>query len=194
LCLCDAIPRLATATTIALVAHHTEWSRSSNTGRLLLRALPSTRLWLRGEHGRPEGAQPEPLAGRRLVLFPEPNARTLCRGDAGAAGAAGDELVLVVPEGSWGQARRAVRREPWMRDAERVCLPSGPPSRYRLRTAPHEEGLSTIEAVARALGVLEGEAIERALLATFEAFVERSLAVRGRRAATRVDPDRPAGQ
>jgi DTW domain-containing protein YfiP len=90
--------------------------------------------------------------------------------------------VLVVPEGSWGQARRAVRREPWLLDAERVCLPSGPPSHYRLRTAPHEHGLSTLEAVARALGVLEGEAIERALLAMLDAFVERSLAVRGRRA------------
>ncbi len=180
LCLCASIPRLETVTTLALVAHHTEWSRSSNTGRLLVRALPTTRVALRGLRDATPGAPPEaPLVGRRLVLFPEPDARTLTRADAG------DDRVLVVPEGSWGQASRALRREPWLRDAERVSLPSGAPSRYRLRTAPRDEGLSTLEAVARALGVLEGEAgeaIECALLAVFEAFVARSISVRGRRA------------
>ena len=37
------------------------------------------------------------------------------------------------------------------------------------------------EAVARALGVLEGRPVEEKLLAMFRAFVARSLAVRGRR-------------
>lgn len=171
LCLCASIAPLATRTTIALIAHRTEWGRSANTGRLLLRALPSTKLRLRGEA---TNEAPAPLVGRRLVLFPSADARPLTVADAG------DDLVLVVPEGSWRQARRALEREPWSMGAERVALPEGAPSRYALRTAPREEGLATLEAVARALGVLEGEAIERALTGIFEAFVARSMALRKR--------------
>lgn len=172
-CLCAAIAPIALRTRVALVAHHTEWGRSSNTGRLLVRALPGTRVRLRGAR---DEAVAEPLeSARRLVLYPSDDARELRPADACR------ELVLVVPEGSWAQTRRAIRREPWLADAEHVRLPPGPPSRYRLRHAPNDEGLSTFEAVARALGILEGEAVARALMATFDVFVERSLAVRGRR-------------
>lgn len=161
-------------TRIALLAHHTEWPKSSNTGRLLLRLLPGTVVHLRGDPAA-ERAEAPALSGRRLVLFPSEGARELTPADRGA------DLVLVVPEGSWAQARRAVKREPWALGAEHVRLPSGPPSRYRLRQAVHEEGLSTFEAVARALAILEGGAIAEAMLTVFDRFVSRSLAVRGRR-------------
>lgn len=172
-CLCASIPAIATQARVALVAHHREWRRSSNTGRLLLRALAGTRLWVRG--ARDEGAPP-PLEGRRLVLFPDEPSRPLTRADAGP------DLVLVVAEGSWAQTRRALRREPWL-EGERVRLPEGAPSRYQLRVAPQAGSLATFEAVARALGLLEGEDVERAMMSIFDEFVARSLLVRGRRSA-----------
>jgi DTW domain-containing protein YfiP len=174
-CLCAAIPTLATRTRLALVAHHREWCRSSNTGRLLVRALPGTKVHVRGERAATPLAPLAPLGARVLVLFPDEPSRVLTSADAA------DDLVLVVPEGSWAQTRRALRREPWLQ-GERVRLPDGAPSRYRLRTAPTATAVSTFEAVARALGILEGEPIERALMAVFDEFVARSLAVRGRRA------------
>ena len=60
-----------------------------------------------------------------------------------------------------------------------MTLPPGPPSRYRLRFEPHDGGLATIEAIARAFGILEGRHIEEALLAIFGAMVERTLWARG---------------
>lgn len=170
-------PIAGVATRVALIAHHTEWSKSSNTGRLLLGLLPGTVVHLRGDPTgpRPRGEASPPLPGRRLVLFPSESSRELTRDDRSA------DLVLVVPEGSWAQARRAVKREPWAVGAEHVRLPSGASSRYRLRQAVHEDGLSTFEAVARALAVLEGGAVHDAMIAVFERFVVRSLAVRGRR-------------
>ena len=66
--------------------------------------------------------------------------------------------------------------------AEPVMLPPGAPSRYGLRRAPREGTVSTLEAVARALAVLEadGAEIERGLMAILDAFVERSQRAAGR--------------
>jgi DTW domain-containing protein YfiP len=86
----------------------------------------------------------------------------------------GEPVVLLVPDGNWSQARRIVHRDPDARDAEAVRLPPGAPSRYRLRRSPREGTVSTLEAVARALAVLEGEAIERGLARLLEVFVART--------------------
>jgi DTW domain-containing protein YfiP len=89
-------------------------------------------------------------------------------------------LVLVVPDGSWSQARKIARRDPLAQGAEHVTLPPGAPSRYGLRRSPRAGGLCTLEAIARALGILEGGEVEPALLAVLETFVARHRAI-GRR-------------
>ena len=63
-----------------------------------------------------------------------------------------------------------------------VGLPVGEPSKYRLRSEAHPSGLSTLEAIARALRVLGGDAgpeVERALLVLQRAMMERTLWSRG---------------
>jgi DTW domain-containing protein YfiP len=70
-------------------------------------------------------------------------------------------------------------RVPGLRDLPCVSLPRGEPSRYRLRFEAHELGLSTLEAIARALGLLEGPQVQRALEEVFEIVVERILWSRG---------------
>ena len=58
-------------------------------------------------------------------------------------------------------------------------LPDGPPSSYRLRAIGLPGRLSTLEAIARALGVLEGPAPEAALERALRLVVERTLWTRG---------------
>ena len=50
---------------------------------------------------------------------------------------------------------------------------------YRLRTEAHDRGLATIEAIARAMGILEGDHVQRALEHVFRAMVDRTLWSRG---------------
>lgn len=170
-CFCDAFTPIDAKTAIVLVMHRQELAKPTNTGRLLLRSLPHVTTVTRAV------ADPLPVqlpAGARpLVLHPDAR-REIARTDASPA------TVLIVPDGTWSQSRRMMARDPALIAAERVRLPDGPDSVYLLRKAPHKGFLCTLEAVARALGVLEGEEVEQRLMALLHVMVERSMKTRGR--------------
>lgn len=173
LCLCAELVPIALRTRVVIVAHHKELWKSSGTARLAARMLEGAEL-----HARGAGEVRAPIegAGRRLALFPSEDSRPLRPDDAD------EPAILIVPDGSWSQAGKAVRRDPLAQDAERVALPAVHESRYGLRRAGREGGLCTLEAIARALAILEGPvagpAIESRLLAALDAFVARQSAIR----------------
>jgi DTW domain-containing protein YfiP len=84
--------------------------------------------------------------------------------------------TLVVPDGNWRQTSKMRRREPLLAGIQTVTLPPGPDSRYLVRRETKAQGLATIEAIARALGILEGECVQRELEAVFALMVQRTLA------------------
>jgi DTW domain-containing protein YfiP len=100
---------------------------------------------------------------------------------------------LIVPDGTWRQASKVRQRVPGMRDVQLVSIPNDEPSMYRLRTEAHESGLATIEAIARAMGILEGLHVRRALEHVFRAMVERTLWSRGEIATQDVTGGVPGG-
>lgn len=170
LCLCAELPRLAVKTRVLVVMHRREAITSSNTGRLAVAVLEGARVRIRG--ALDDGPRPPLPSGRRLALFPREGARVLGPQDAA------EPIVLIVPDGTWGQARRLLYRDADLCSAEPVALPPVAPSRYPLRRNRREGTVSTLEAIAAALGVLEGPAIELALLAVLDRFVERTLRAR----------------
>lgn len=170
-CLGIDAPCIDTRTAVIVFVHKIELWKTSNSGRLVNKVLSNSSVRVRGDQEHP----PEPIhAPRKLLLFPLEGARELRSDDALTPGTA-----LIVPDATWGQARRLARREPLLADAEPVTLPLAAPSRYRLRRGSGEGMLSTFEAVARALGILESAQVEDAMLAVFDTFVERMLALRG---------------
>jgi DTW domain-containing protein YfiP len=150
-----------------------EHRKSTNTGRLVVLGLQGAEIRLHGERDAPP--HPPLPEGRRLLLFPRPEARELTPEDG-----RGGPVVLLVPDGNWNQARRLARRDPDARDAEPVRLPPGLPSRYGLRRSPQEGTVCTLEAVARALAVLEDNGVARHLLDILDVFVERTRRDAGR--------------
>lgn len=177
-----------------MVIHWREYVRLTNTGLLAAHVVPHTELYLRGAPGtsfvEEHAPQPDaaPHAGRRLLLYAPPDAPNASPSHAAAPlGEAhrpreGELLTLLVPDGSWTQSRRMVRREPIFAGAEMVTLPPGAPSRYRLRRAPAAGMLSTFEAVARALALLEDDpSIEARMDAIFERWVEAMITANHRR-------------
>jgi DTW domain-containing protein YfiP len=180
-CLCAEIPRLELSTRLVILMHWREPASTSNTGRLATLALPNSEIRLRGH-----ALNPEPLAGlevfptRSLFLFPSDDARELTKEWAVSLKR---PLTLFVPDGTWRQASKVWRREPLLASVPCVRLPVGKPSRYVLRRAPREGCLSTIEAIARAYGILEGPEVQRALEDLFEKMVQRTLSTRSGRSS-----------
>jgi DTW domain-containing protein len=188
LCVCALIPRIETRTRVVLVIHRFEDRKTTNTGRLAIECLPNSTVLVRGQENR-QAAPFVPVAEENtLVLFPYRGAPALVE-YAGAH----KPVTLVVPDGNWRQASKMYRRVPGLRELPCVSLPTGPPSLYRLRSEAHAQGLSTIEAIARALGVLEGPKVQNALEQLFLATVERALWARGRIATASVTGGIPEG-
>ena len=177
-CICDTIPSFDLKTRVLLVMHRREFMKTTNTGVLALRALTNGGLVLWGERHTPFAA-PELAAPdcRALVLTPTEDAVEL---NAAWRQEHPGPYTLVVPDGTWRQALKMVRRVPELADRPRVTLPTGTPTRYQLRDETHAGGLATFEAIARALGVLEGEAVQAELEALFERYVGATLRTRGR--------------
>jgi DTW domain-containing protein YfiP len=176
-CLCAHVPRLDLATRVVLVMHRREVSKPTATGPLALLALANSELRVHGHRESPVDLRDLAGGGTRrvLALYPAEGARPLARGFAAADPR---PITLVVPDGSWRQASKAVRRLPGLESAEAVTLPPGPPTRYRLRREPKDGGLATFEAIARVLGFLESEEVQLTLEALFERMVETTLATR----------------
>lgn len=183
LCVCPLIPSLTTKTELLLLLHYREERKPTNTGRLAVLALNNSRVVVTGDRERP---LPLPLVKddrQPLLLYPAEDALPL---DVAIARLDHDRAVtLIVPDGNWRQASKARMRIPGLREVPCVTLPAGPPTSYRLRHEPKEGGLATLEAIARALAILEGRHVHDALLVPFLAMVERTLGLRGQHAQTR---------
>jgi DTW domain-containing protein YfiP len=172
LCLCGDIEPLLLDTRVTLYMHWRERLRSTNTGWLACLTLPNSEIRLRGvpeQERRP--AQAAPLKNA-LLLFPSRDAVELTPDWLARQPR---PVTLVVPDGTWNQAKKVPYRESGLAGLPNVKLPVGAPSSYRLRRSPHVQNLSTFEAIARALGVIEGRAVQIALESLFLKMVERRL-------------------
>jgi len=174
-CMCAQVAPLALGTRVIVFAHRREVHKTTGTARLVALALANAEVRVVGlpedrAHYGDLGAQP----GRALVLFPSPQSVELT-----PAHAQRGPLTLIVPDGNWRQARKIATKEPELAALEHVRLPSGPPPLCRLRAHADPAALATFEAIARALGVLEGSAVRQQLERVLALKVERVLRSRG---------------
>lgn len=169
-------------TRVIVVMHHRELKLTTNTAQLAAGALPDCEIRIRGDLARPMSSDGMTVEGREsLLLFPSEDAVELTPEFVAGLGR---DVILVVPDGSWRQARKVPTREPSVAGMKRVKLPPGGPSRYFLRREPNEWSVSTFEAIARALGVLEGPergpVVQALLERIFDLKIERSLWAKGK--------------
>lgn len=84
---------------------------------------------------------------------------------------------LVILDGTWHHTKTFVRDIEWLRSLPRYRLDPPAPSRYRIREEPNTQSLSTLEATAAALRVLEPATPGIAqLVRAFDKMVEGQLA------------------
>lgn len=190
------VPRLELRTRLVLVMHTSEHGRPSASGPLAMECLPNSELHVHGRRDERVDLSPLFEANRRvLMLFPADDARPL---DVVMADGDPRPVTLIVPDGSWAQARRAARRLPGTAEAEKVTLPAGPPTEWGIREERKEGGLSTFEAIVRALTLIEGTDVTAALMPVFRTMVKETWGMRGKEPTLPVagarppEPPRPA--
>lgn len=167
-CLCADLPRIVAPFRFVVVRHASERERLTNTARWAALAIPGTEIVDHGLPGVPLELGPLAPPGT-VVLFPSaspaPPPRTM-------------PPVVLVPDGTWAQARRMMQRASGLRALPRLSLPS-PASRLRLRRPHRGDGMSTLEAMAGALAALGAPDGAERLLALHDLAVERVLRLKG---------------
>jgi len=167
-CLCAEVPRVRAPFRLVILRHVSERERLSNTGQWAALAIEGALVVDHGFPGPPTDASAIPPDGAAL-LFPGPHA---------ARPPWPSPRVLVVPDGTWTQARRMIQRLPALRTLPRLALTAPPPG-LRLRRPHVAGGMSTLEAIAGALAAAGAHDGAGRLLALHAAGVERVLRLKG---------------
>ncbi len=183
-CVCAHIPRLTNRTRVLVLQHPDEARHPLNTGRLAVLGLLDAEL-LVGETFDAAHWLDTPS----WLLFPGEAAVALAPG----AAPAGAPRQLVVPDGTWRQARRLMRENPSLLALPRCAPPPGAASAYTVRRAAEPDALATVEAIAAALDSLDAPSLHAPLLAPFAALVQAQLDAAARAGAPPPRRLRPAG-
>ncbi|MDC0685475.1 tRNA-uridine aminocarboxypropyltransferase [Sorangium atrum] len=176
-CYCALLPSLPTRTRVVLLQHPRERKVGIGTALMTHLALPNSELH--------EGVVFEEDA-RIAALASDPTTAVLYPGgDAPAAGGAPVRSLIVV-DGTWWQARKMLALNPRLAAVRRIGVTPRAPGNYRIRKEPRPECLATVEAVASALGALEGEPARfDEMLRAFTFMVDRQIEHQARSKAPR---------
>jgi DTW domain-containing protein YfiP len=172
---------------VTIIAHFCEIKKPSNTSKLCARVLQNCRILAVGARELPHAAQSAPSNGvaaalaaleprQTLLLYPSDDAVPL---DAACVSKleTPENLELVVPDGTWAETRRLVRRSAALQALPKVRL-DAQQTLYALRRNLEPGLLCTLEAVAHALALLDGPKLRQDLLAAFAEWQQHALAHR----------------
>jgi DTW domain-containing protein YfiP len=181
-CVCAHAPHLSISTRLIVIIHSKEWHKTTNTGHFARLAIKDAEVRL---HGSPtqkvSSAGVDSESSSTLVLYPGRGANPLSREYIASLAR---PLTLLVPDGNWNQAQHMMRRLPMLRQARPVRLGGPSLDLHCLRRNRCADRMSTFEAIAQALGILEGRETEDDLLKFFRQVLDR-MTYNSRRSARR---------
>jgi DTW domain-containing protein YfiP len=177
LCVCAFIPHLDLKTKITLVVHAKELKRTTNTGRLAMKSLVNSEMRIRGQ-----GTEALDLSDlltdqyRTFLFYPSEEAVDLT---AELVAADPRPIQLIVPDGNWRQASKVHYRHHELKNVPRVMIKAPNMSPLHMRVENTEEGMATLQAIAEALGVIEGAEVRAQLMALYNEKLKNTLIGRG---------------
>ena len=179
LCLCSEIPLLHLKTKVVLIAHRKELKRTTNTGQLALKALTNSELRIRGTLDKEALDLSDLLTSNyeTILFYPSADAVEL-----------NGELIkkilkpvqLLVPDGNWRQASKVFSRHPELHHMLKVKISTPNMAKLHLRAEHTADGMATLQAIALALGLLEGSYVESELLKLYDLKLKKTLVGRGK--------------
>ncbi len=180
LCFCDLVSLFDNRVRVTIIMHHREEHLTSNTAVLTARVLKNASIVKRGLPEKFFSLADLDIKSDEvpLFLFPSEEARTI--DDDFLVDMQNKKIHLIIPDGTWNQAKKVYRREKELHHIPLVKLDlSGlHSSQYLLRKSPRSDGLCTFEAIAFALKKLESEEVFHHMDFVFSTMVKRFLKAR----------------
>lgn len=162
--------------------HSRENLRSSNTGRFASLAMQGAEVRLHGVKDQPvDLSDLDPQA--TYVLFPGRGAKAMTPDFVATMTR---PATILVPDGNWRQTSHMLKRLPLLASLPKIELPGPLPGLKRCRRNIFPDRMSTFEAIAQAVGALEGPDVEDILTDFLRRAVDRKLMLRGKLAAADV--------
>ena len=149
-CYCPHLRPVESATRTCFLQHPRERKTAIGTARMAHLSLPNSELHQGVSFEDHPRVRALAAAEGTALLFP--GAESV---DPAALRGPRPRAVIVV-DGTWSQARKVVKQNPFLQALPRLAFTPERPSNYRIRAEPSAECVSTIEAVVHLLGALEG--------------------------------------
>ncbi len=165
--------QIPTATRVVILQHPRERDVPINTARIAALCLPSSELHVGVKFGGTKALASALSDPERppILLYPAPDAVDI------ETHPPDGPRTLIVLDGTWWQASKLWKENPELHAIPRYAFRPTAPSDYRIRKEPQEDYVSTLEALAHVLGVLEHDREKMtALLVPFRAMVDSQLA------------------
>ena len=177
-CCCDQIESSSCQVSVILLLHESEPDRPTTTSKIIQKAIPDTQTFIWQRTSEPEALikQIEAPDTDAWLLFPadrpelEQRARKLSPPE-------NRKTLLIVPDGTWKEVRKIVRKSPWLEKLPILALNPSETTQYTLRrnSRKDEKQLCSAEALSEALTQVGETESGRALSSAFDLFMERYL-------------------
>ncbi|PNI04002.1 DTW domain-containing protein [Vibrio diazotrophicus] len=169
-CICDNIVALDSQVELIILQHPTEEHRPMGTARILSLSLVNSRL-LVGEDFREHDELNQLLAEpdvEHFVLYPS----DVSLSAADVALPIEKKIRIILLDGTWKKAFKLWQLNTQLHHLPCLHLPEDLKGNYRIRKAPSENALSTVEAGFHVLSMMQPEKDFSPLLDTFEAMID----------------------
>jgi len=156
-CICEGAEYASCSAAVCLLMYHNESFKPSNTGRLIAEIVPDNHAF-RWDRTSPDPALLALLNNDKyqpFVIFPAEDVET-DRVVTQVETDAGKQPLFIFLDGTWREAKKMIRKSPYLDNLPVLSITSEKLSDYRLRVAPHAHQLGTAEVAIMVLA-LAGE-------------------------------------
>ncbi|KGY11034.1 hypothetical protein NM22_17835 [Vibrio tubiashii] len=145
-CVCSLLPAIKAPFHLALLTHENELTRDTNTGQWLNKSLSSAsvHIWQRTQLCQKLKAMLGDEQYQAYLLFPSEESQPIA--DANHQTAINNKQPLyIVLDATWQEAKKMLRKSPWLLELPHVHINPTHDSRYQLRRNQQAGHLCTLE-------------------------------------------------
>ncbi|MBU2897983.1 tRNA-uridine aminocarboxypropyltransferase [Vibrio hepatarius] len=171
-CICQWIDNLAPSVGLIILQHPTEAKKPMGTAKILKLSLASSYLF-QGENFTQHEEFNRLLSDndyQHFVLYPSDSSLSFSK--VRQAIAYQKKVRIILLDGTWKKAYKIWQLSKNLKDLPMIHLPKDLKGNYRIRKAPSDNNLSTVEAGYHVLSLLEPERDFSALLETFNRMID----------------------